>query len=324
MDNLNLRGHKEKRNFLLLTFYFLLFTLCFFVSCGKKGPPTLKGYEKPETPFGLTAIHKEKRIILSWSYPDNLRHVLKGFQVLRSENDGFEKIAFIKNDQSLFIDTTFKVNITYKYKVIAQNLKDVLSNDSNIITVIPKALPSPPDNVRFTITSDSIGLYWDSSGEGVCYHIYKTTEKDKYADTPLNREPVCMVSFRDTFLLPDRTVYYKISALLNTIIRDEGYASAELEITPSHFIPSAPSDLRIAKGDDKVYLLWKENTETWIKGYRIYRKREEEAEFTPIGEVTIPTFTDTTAKINKKVWYMIKALGPSRESNALTGEISEK
>ncbi len=311
------------RSLKFLISFFLFLSFCFFVSCGKKGPPTLKAYEKPETPSGLTAIHREERIILSWSYPNNLRHTLKGFQVLRSESDGFEKVAFIKNDQSLFIDNTFKLNVTYQYKVIVQNLKDVLSADSNIITVLPKALPSPPENIRFTITSDSIELHWSSSGEGICYNIYTTTEKDKYADTPLNRAPVCMTSFRDTFLLPDRTVYYKIRALLNTIIRDEGYASAELEITPSHFIPLAPSDLRVVKGDDKVYLLWKENTETWIKGYRIYRKREGEKEFTIIGEVTTPTFTDT-AKINKKVWYMIRALGPLRESDALTGETSEK
>lgn len=311
------------RSLKFLISFFLFLSFCFFVSCGKKGPPTLKAYEKPETPPGITAIHREERIILSWSYPDNLRHTLKGFQVLRSESDGFEKVAFIKNDQSLFIDNTFKLNVTYQYKVIAQNLKDVLSADSNIITVITRVLPSPPENIRFTITSDSIELHWSSSGEGICYNIYKTTEKDKYADTPLNRAPVCMTSFRDTFLLPDRTVYYKIRALLNTIIRDEGYASAELEITPSHFIPLAPSDLRVVKGDDKVYLLWKENTETWIKGYRIYRKREGEKEFTIIGEVTTPTFTDT-AKINKKVWYMIRALGPLRESDALTGETSEK
>jgi len=311
------------RSLKFLISFFLFLSFCFFVSCGKKGPPTLKAYEKPEKPPGITAIHREERIILSWSYPDNLKHTLKGFQVLRSESDGFEKVAFIKNDQSLFIDTTFKLNVTYQYKVIAQNLKDVLSNDSNIITVIPKALPSPPENIRFTITSDSIELHWSSSGEGVCYNIYKTTEKDKYADTPLNREPICMVSFRDTFLFLDRTVYYKIRALLNTIIRDEGYASAELEITPSHFIPSAPSDLRVVKGDDKVYLLWKENTETWIKGYRIYRKRDGETEFSPIGEVTTPTFTDT-AKINKKVWYMIKALGYLRESDGIVGEVSVK
>jgi fibronectin type 3 domain-containing protein len=311
------------RSLKFLISFFLFLSFCFFVSCGKKGPPTLKAYEKPEKPPGITAIHREERIILSWSYPDNLRHTLKGFQVLRSESDGFEKVAFIKNDQSLFIDNTFKLNVTYQYKVIVQNLKDVLSADSNIITVLPKALPSPPENIRFTITSDSIELHWSSSGEGICYNIYKTTEKDKYADTPLNREPVCMISLRDTFLLPDRTVYYTIRALLNTIIRDEGYASTEVEVNPSHFIPLAPSDLRVVKGDDKVYLLWKENTETWVKGYRIYRKRDGETKFSPIGEVTTPTFTDT-AKINKKVWYMIKALGPSRESDVLTGETSEK
>lgn len=306
---------------LLPTVYcLLLLAPIFIVSCGKKGPPTLKAYEKPESPSGLTAVHREGKMILSWSYPDNLRRTIKGFQVLRSEDSGFERVAFIESEQSSFIDDTFKSDVTYKYKVIAQNLKDVLSPDSNIITVTPRDLPPPPKNIRISTRSDAIELSWKSSGEEVCYNIYKTTEKGKYTDTPLNREPECTTSFRDSVLLPDRIVYYTIRALLNTTIKDEGYASAELEVNPSNFIPSAPSDPRMVRAKDKIYLMWKESPESWVRGYRIYRKREGEREFTPLSEVKIPAFIDSE-RFDMKVRYMIKALGPSIESEPLTVDV---
>lgn len=291
------------------------------LSCGKKSPPTLKGYERPQSPSGLFAIHREDSIILFWSYPDNLRQPLKGFHVFRQKDGSFAKIAFIANDKGSFIDKDFKENNTYRYKVIAESMKGTSSDDSNTITVMPRTLPSPPGDIRFEIKSDSIFLSWKSYAEGVCYNIYKTTERGRYGEAPLNREPVCGTSFKDSSLFPDKTVYYSMRALLKTEIKDEGYASGELEINPSHFVPSPPSDLRIVSSDGKAYLLWEASPESWTRGYRIYRRIDGESDFKMIGEVKAPAFTDT-GKIDKKVWYMIKALGPEAESEPLPGEIS--
>ncbi|MEK7864849.1 MAG: hypothetical protein AAB175_03425, partial [Nitrospirota bacterium] len=63
---------------------FLLFAACLIlVSCGKKGPPTLKAYEKPSAPAAVKAIHREDRIILSWSYTSKKEN-LKEFYILRA------------------------------------------------------------------------------------------------------------------------------------------------------------------------------------------------------------------------------------------------
>src|SRR3990172_2839808 len=148
---------------LLLTVYCLLLTVA---ACGKKGPPTLKSYEKPAAPAGLRAVHREDKILLSWSYPGNLRPALKGFEVLRSADGAFERIAFVENDRSMFTDGAFAFDVSYRYKIIARSLKDILSGDSNIITVSPKPPPPPPENIRLKITSDALELSWASSGEG--------------------------------------------------------------------------------------------------------------------------------------------------------------
>ncbi|HWR58783.1 MAG TPA: hypothetical protein VN328_07850 [Thermodesulfovibrionales bacterium] len=298
----------------------LLLAFLSLAACGKKGPPTLKAYEKPEKPSNLTAIHRERKIILSWSYPGDLRSSVKGFEVLRSEGKGFERRAFVESDQSFFEDGEFDVNVSYGYKVVAENLKGVLSTDSDTITVAPKPLPLPPTDVRFAVKSDAVELSWKRSGEDVCYNIYKSMEKGRYGKVSLNREPVCGAVFRDTSMLPERTVYYTFTALHNTPLKDEGFHSGEVVVTPADFVPSPPSELSTVKTDERVYLVWKESPDTWVKGYRVYRKREGEEVSMLLGEARTPTFVDKE-KSEKKTWYMIRAVGPSSESQPVTIEV---
>ena len=59
--------------------------LLFAASCGKKGPPTLKAYERPGAPYWETSFQREDRIVISWGYPDSLRQGLSGFRLLRSD-----------------------------------------------------------------------------------------------------------------------------------------------------------------------------------------------------------------------------------------------
>jgi fibronectin type 3 domain-containing protein/predicted small lipoprotein YifL len=301
-------------------FFFLLLLSVSVFACGKKGPPTLKAYEKPEPPSGLTAVHREEKVVLSWYYPDNLRPGLKGFHVLRSPGDGFTEIGFTKNDATSFADVTFTLDVPYTYKVVAESLRGISSNDSPLLKATPGPSPHPPQDLRFSVTSEAVELSWKSSGEGICYTLYKTSERSGLPLPPLNREPVCATSFKDMFLMPDRPVYYTITAHLNSDVRDESRPSQELEVNPSHFIPSPPSDIRVTKTDGRVYMMWKESPEAWTRGYRVYRKRNGDAEFGMIGETPIPTFTDTV-KTSGNYWYMIRARGPIKESDAITTEV---
>jgi len=288
-------------------------------SCGRKGPPTLKSYEKPPAPSQLMAIHEEDELIFSWVYPDSLRSSIKGFYLLKSEDASFERYAFITPDKTSFTDRNFGLNITWKYKVIAVNPRDIASRDSNTISVTPKPLPQPPEKIWFTVGSDSLTLHWESAGKDICYTIFRSPSKDASRGIQINREPVCKLEYEED-ILPSAIVYYRIRPVLITEIENEGYASAALEVNPSHFVPSPPSDLRIVKGDDRVYLMWKESPESWVKGYRVYRRIEGEPGVTLVGEVALPSFTDM-GKAGKRTWYMIRALGPSAESEPLVAEM---
>lgn len=73
-------------------FFALLLLPLLLLSCGKKGPPTLKSYDRPDKPSLLSAIHREDSIILTWDFPKSKEETISGFLLLKSSGAGFEKI----------------------------------------------------------------------------------------------------------------------------------------------------------------------------------------------------------------------------------------
>jgi fibronectin type 3 domain-containing protein len=296
----------------ILAVYSLLFAACLMlVSCGKKTAPTLKAYEKPSAPAAVKAIHREDKIILSWSYTSKKEN-LKEFYILRAEDSSFQKIAPVTKEESSYTDVNFKTGILYKYKVVAGSLKNILSDDSNIIIIKPEAVPPAPKNISFKVGNDALNVSWDSAGENVLYNIYRTAEKGKYGINPINKEPLTASKYSGT-LETDRPVYYTIRSLLNKEFRSEGQASAEITVDPSTFIPSKPEGFQTVVADDRVVISWKENPEMWVIKYRVYGKENEKDGFKLIKESVTPAFT-LREKTGTKHTYRVTAVGPLKES----------
>ncbi|MEW6068581.1 MAG: hypothetical protein AB1610_09875 [Nitrospirota bacterium] len=308
------RKQKSEVKSKIFTAYYILFVIFFLIcSCGKKGDPTLKSYEKPHPPSELGAIHRESEIILSWEFPKNKETGIKGFYLLKSTGEDFKKIEFIENSKRSYIDRDIKIGSKYRYKIVSQNLKDVLSVDSNIIDAEIRETPASPQSLSFKIKKDSLVLTWENAGEGVLYNIYKSDKKGIYPLMPLNNEPVKKNTFADDFDI-NKIVYYTIRGLWGDAIRNEGTPSKELEINPKEFVPSPPQNLQAVPTKENVYLIWKEPPETWISGYRIYRKTDKKEEFILIGETQIPSFLDKDPPSTNRS-YRVTSTGPSKESS---------
>ena len=304
----------------------LLIIALLLTSCGKKGDPTLKSFEKPQTVKDIKAMHREDELIISWSYPSSEREKIKGFYVEkaigdRQEGKGevieYKNIAFLKNDISQFIDKDFKTEKTYLYKIRAYSLRNAISDDSPVIKAAPKELPKPPVKLSYKVTTDSIEIAWQAIGNGqeaigIIYNIYKSYETGKYGASPMNSAPLKEPAFKDK-IETEKSVYYTVRALLDTELKDEGYPSEGLEVNPESFIPARPKKLTYVPSKQKVYLMWDENRETWAKGYRVYRKKASETEFKLIGESILPAFTDNDPLSSKRSYY-ITAVGPKKES----------
>ncbi len=308
---IEVRMQKSEVRFSLFIFCLLFTIYCLLPSCGKKGDPTLRSYEKPDPPSVLRSIHRESEIILQWEFPKDKESSIKGFHLMKSTGGDFEKIAILENNKRSYIDNDFKTGSKYKYKIVSQNLKGIISNNSNIIQIVPETVPPPPGKILFKVEHDSLTLNWESAGDRIMYNIYKSNEKGTYQLMPVNKEPVKETSFRDNFDIKG-TVYYTIRSLVGSDIRDEGDASEEIEITPFEFIPSLPSDLRAVVKKENVYLIWKEAPETWVVGYKVYREINKKEGFIFIGETQTPAFLDKDTPSTKRN-YRVTALGPSKE-----------
>ena len=291
----------------LLPLIIMLFSLA---ACGKKGDPTLKEYEKPAQPTQLSAIHREKKIILHWNYPAEKDKAVEDFILLRSSGAEFKKLLHIEKSKRSYEDTDFETGRTYRYKIIAQSFKGVYSEDSNIIGISPLEPPPPPLNPAFAIRDKSLLIRWEPAGKGLRYNVYRSLEKGKYDLSPVNSTPISESSFTDSFDI-SKTVYYTVRSLHATEIRDEGAPSGELEVVPSKLIPSAMKNVTYHAAADRVFLYWDNPEESWVGRFRVYR-RIEGRDYLLIGETQIPVFVDMEPPLTKRD-YRLNAVGPDKE-----------
>ncbi|MGO9611465.1 MAG: fibronectin type III domain-containing protein [Dissulfurispiraceae bacterium] len=309
----------------LFVLFFVLSQLVF--SCGRKGPPTLKSFEKPLPVSDVRAVHREDSLIISWSYPDEGREKIKGFYIEKTEGNwgeaknaqNFKSIAFLKKDASQFADKDFATRDYYFYKIRAVSLRNIPSDDSSIVRVYPRDPPPVPGNLRYRVMNDSLEIKWDSTvpqevqnDYQVRYNIYRTYQEGEDAASPLNNHPLKDAFFNDK-LETKRSAYYTVRSLWDTDIKDEGYPSDQLEVHPDSFTPSTPAGLHFVSSGKEVYLIWHENPETWVSGYKIYRRRGLESGFEPIGDAEAPAFRDKNP-VRIKTFYFITARGPKQQS----------
>ena len=302
----------QNRQWFFVSFCILLSAYSFLLfACGKKGEPTLKSYDKPPAPSELNAIHRETDIFLLWNFPKEKEQTLKGFHLMKSTGGDFHELVFLNNDQRSFTDKDFQPEKTYKYKIVSESLRGIASNDSNILEVILKNPPAPPESASFSIEHDSVTLSWASAGEGVLYNVYRSDTPGVYSLMPANIGPLRETHFKDTFNVT-KPVHYTIRSLSGSDIRDEGPASKEIVIDASGFIPPAPVGLQTVITKEAIYLLWKEPVETWTTGYRVYREISKEEGYVFIAESQTPSFLDKDTSLKKRS-YRVTVMGPVKE-----------
>ncbi len=288
----------------------LIIPLFFMSACGKKGEPTLKAYEKPAPPAVLHAIHREKSIILQWSYPTEKENTAADFIILKSSGAEFKKLVHIEKSKRSYEDTDFEKGNNYRYKIIARSFRGINSDASNIVGISPLDAPRPPSNLSFSIEGNSLLLTWRPEEKGLLYNIYKSLEKGKYGMSPINSIPISDNSFRDAFNI-NKTIYYTARSLHGSEIRDEGAPSEELAVDPSELVPALLNNFRYHAAPDRVFLYWDEPEESWITCFRIYRKTEGQG-YIHVGETQLPVFVDKEPALTKRD-YRLHAVGPVKE-----------
>ena len=281
--------------------------------CGKKGDPTLKSYEKPETPSKLAVVHREDALFLSWAYAPAKENLIAQFIVLRSAGSDFEKLSHIDKEKRGYIDKDIKIGSTYAYKVISQNVRGIYSNDSAIVSAAPVAVPLPPTKLSYTVAGDTVTISWKPASKDSLYNVYRSAKRGTYGMKPINPKPLSVPVFKDTFSA-NNVFHYTVRSLTGSSIRDEGTVSEELTVDAADLVPSMPLNLQAFPAPDKVFLLWTERDEFWVTGFNVYRKTDNN-DFVLIGKTQTPTFLDPEAPTSKRD-YRVAAVGTAKEGPA--------
>jgi hypothetical protein len=275
-------------------------------SCGMKGPPRLPVYEIPHVPQDIKVLQRyhPRQVILNWDYPEGKKDSVAGFAVKRSDDMGSSREEIV--NETAFTDSNLEENRSYTYSVSAVGINRIHGDASESVEVAPVTDLAEPGDLTFDIGNDTVTLSWKYPDSSVSFNIYRDE-----ALASINRDPV-----REVFLYvtpnPDTAVSYIIRAVKETNILTEGPPSAEIVIGPEDYIPSSPSGLGFAFTEGKVLLLWDENPEIWIRGYRAYRSLTEDGEFLPIGISETPAFADTD-NLSGKRFYRVRTIGPLKE-----------
>lgn len=297
----------------------VMILLLLLPSCGKRGMPTVKTFEKPQPVQQVKAYHRADEVILTWEYPKDQRRRIKGFRIGRSEEETgvTGEAAFLPEDAAAFTDTDFEPGRRYTYSILTVNLRGIPGDQPVSLAVSPRRPPPPPVGLGFTPRDDALEIRWapvDVALQKVRYNVYRSAKSGEYGRAPVNPKPLEEPFFIDA-LDSESRVFYTVRALLDTDIGDEGRPSVELAVNPGTFVPSRPTGVQFVHSDEDVVLTWKGNPETWVSGYAIHRQREGEAGFTEVGAAITPAFRDP-GPVRAMTRYYVTAKGPVRQSGA--------
>jgi hypothetical protein len=111
----------------------------------------------------------------------------------------------------------------------------------------------------------------------------------------------------------DRTYRYIVQALSG---KSESEISAPVSVTPKDvFPPAVPSGLTVVSGIGTIELAWDRDTDSDLKGYRVYRAAGS-GEFQRVAEVEVPAYSDREIESGKRYRYAISAVDQSGNESA--------
>lgn len=233
-------------------------------------------------------------------------------------------------------------NFTLKCLIFALRVKDrrgKLSEFSKLLSVKPRIVPLPPQEVQSALYQDRIEIHWkeperniDNSSPAKVkgYHIYRRKEGELFSR--LNSSVIKENKFSDTDFLFGETYYYMVRASLTEsppFWESAGSGTTEV-LAEDIFAPQAPSGLISVAGEDFVSLSWDINKEKDLQGYKVWRKEEGQEEYILLTPQPIQEniYNDYAVEKSRIYHYAITAQdingNESEKSETLSEEIKEE
>ena len=355
----------------LLFYAFLISTVC-----GKKGPLQPLVVRAPQAVRDFSLFQKGDKLILSWTNPtayvdgNPLREVAEVEIWMAEEDKGegsprekltveeFEDKAKLLTRinkgqfRSLLQKGAEAQQISYVYPLQAEKIgqkvmtfavrikdeKRRASEFSEPLSIEAQAPPLPPQNVRVSVSEESIAVRWEDSavkgGESgpskpVGYNVYRSEGEEHPAR--LNSSLVKGKEYRDANFSLGKTYRYFVRAVASdTAPFRESDDSEAVEIQAKDtFPPARPTGLTAISGTGFIALSWEANKETDLAGYRVWRRVVGQADFVLLKSLPAAesSYSDSLVEKNKRYEYAITALdnagNESQKSEAASGNIRD-
>jgi len=205
---------------------------------------------------------------------------------------------------------------------------------SNLLSIEPRILSLPPQEIQATVFKDRIEIKWSAPGKNIDqsspphlqgYNIYRVDEEG--LAHRLNSQLIKERKYDDKdFLIGKVHRYFLRAAATDSPPFSESDNSEVKEILAKDtFPPSAPSGLVSIAAENFISLSWNANIEEDLAGYRVWRKIEGEDKYILLTPQPIQenAFNDTTVEKNKRYYYAITAQDKSGNESPKSESVSE-
>ncbi len=281
------------------------------------------------TRFNVGQGSEDHETLLTWKLSDP--GLVRSVSVFRSDN---YDSAYIKVAELSHLDTTYLDHVpgameNYYYYLVLQGIMNksypsakVAGHASN------KKAPEPPENFAVLTIDGGVKVYWNHLDPTVIgYYVYR----DEGVNGELSQLSGLisatgeLVAYIDTSrgLRGNLSYRYAVKAV------SDGYLlSALSEIATARpgikTISLPPSNLRGGFAQGKVLLVWDDmyRENEFLLGYKVYRKKEGEAEFSAITEEMLlfneNTFADSLIERGAIYNYAVSAVDESGTESLLS------
>lgn len=289
---------------------------------GEPGPSSDSIFGRGRLPLTQAPVFIGKEVIdnkkvkLSWEYPDRMDAFVTGFKLYRSSGPKSRKeVIFegVEPSQRSFIDDS--PDMTNYYLVSAYNQdEEKVSLIETYAARVDSFPPVAPQGLTGSI--DSLGIVsisWlpntESDLEG-----YRVFTSNHPAYEFILRTPLAIpdTAFMDSINIHTltRSIFYKVAAI--DVRQNQSVLSDVLELKrPDVIPPVAPRLLELSESKKGVFLEWIPSSSTDVSLHHIYRKGERESSFVSISSLSdkgeIMKYTDPTVNPGLGYDYYIVA-----------------
>ena len=265
----------------------------------------------PSKPTGLTATALPGAILLSWNA--NPESDITNYRIFKgTATSSILYFYSLSATETSFQDNNVEFGITYYYKINVKNDKGYYSPFSSIVSASPEILdvtpPSAPQNLSGYSDGSNIYLDWDDNTESDLnnYWVYRAIPGLAWNNYAYRGKTIS--NYTDGGVSLGTTYSYRISAVDNSS-NESSYSNV---VNIRHQYPRVAVNINsVWSGiDNNAIIDWDEHAEYWIDKYEIYRKTDQQTDFSLIITLNHPTssYNDHNLVAGTTYYYKLKAI----------------